>query len=117
MKVLLATGGSKHSIEAVQTGAQFAKATNSLVTILTVIKDPGRWASAQEIVNQAVAMVEQVFEESDRIPPHPVIETRIRLGHPAEEIINEAVEGNFNLIVVGTWPRQNLLHRLLAPTS
>ncbi len=117
MKILIATGGSKHSDEAVHTGVEFAWMIKSPITILTVIKDPGKREEAQGIVDQAVAIAHQVFGESDNILYGVRIETKIRLGHPAEEIVREASEGNYNLIVVGTWPKQNLLHSLLAPTT
>lgn len=117
MKILIATGGSKHSDEAVRTGVEFARTTNSPITILTVIKDPGRRAEAQAIVDQAVVLAHQVHGGFDNVQSRVRIETKVRLGHPAEEIVNEANEGNYTLIVVGTWPKQNLLHRLLAPTT
>ncbi len=117
MKILIATGGSKHSDEAVHTGVEFGWTTNSPITILTVIKDPGRWAEAQAIVDQAVAQAHHVNGKSDDVKSGVRIGTRVRLGHPAEEIVNEASEGNYNMIVVGTWSEQNLLHRLLAPTT
>jgi len=117
MKILIATGGSKHSEEAVQTGAEFAQVIKSPITILTVIKDPGKREEAQTIIDQSVAIAQQVFRASVNGHSRVRIGTRIRLGHPAEEIVAEACEGNYNLIVVGTWPKQNLLHSLLAPTT
>ena len=117
MKILIATGGSKHSDEAVHTGVEFAQMIKSPITILTVIKDPGKREEAQAIVDQAVAITHQVINESGNSESRLRIETKVRLGHPAEEIVNEASEGNYNLIVVGTWPKQNLLHSLLAPTT
>ena len=117
MKILIATGGSKHSDDAVHTGIVWARMTRSPITILTVIKDPERRAEAQAIVGRAVALAHQLIGEFDDVEPGPGIETSVRLGHPAEEIINEAGEGDYGLIVVGTWPKQKLLHRLLAPTT
>lgn len=117
MKILIATCGSKHSDEAVHTGVEFARTTNSPITVLTVIKDPGSRAEAQAIVEKAVALARQVIRESGNPESGLRIETKVRLGHPAEEIVNEAGEGKYNLIVVGTWPKQNLLHSLLAPTT
>lgn len=117
MKILVATGGSKHSEDAVQTGIALAQMIRSPVTILTVIKDPEMRAEAQAIVDQSVAIARQVFEKFNQRYSGVPIETRIRLGHPAEEIVTEAREGNYTLIVVGTWPKLNLLHSLLAPAT
>lgn len=111
MKILIATGGSKHSDDAVRTGAQLARATNTRFTILTVVKDPGRRVEAQAIIHQAVALAKHVDVNLNNL------HTLVRLGHPAEEIVSEATEGRYGLIVMGTWPSHNLLHRLLAPTT
>ena len=117
MKTLIAVGSSKHATEAIVTGVEFAKATNSSVTILHVIKDPGNRAEAQEIINRATRLAQRQYADNGSTPSAGQIEGRIRLGHPAEEIVAEAAEGGYNLIVVGTWPKLNLLHRLLAPTT
>lgn len=117
MKILIATGGSKHSNEAVHTGAVLARATDSPITILTVIKEPGKRSRAQAIIDRAMALVQTVFDDPGKGTSGIGVETKIRLGYPAEEIVHEAGEGNYDLIVVGTWPKQSLFHRLLAPTT
>ena len=117
MKILIATCGLTHSDEAVHSGGEIARATNGPVTILTVIKEPGKRTRAQAIVDRAVGLVQGVSRPPSHAETKVQVDTRVRLGHPAEEIICEANEGNYDLIAVGTWPKQNLLHRLLAPTT
>jgi nucleotide-binding universal stress UspA family protein len=127
MRFLIATGGSKHSDVAVQAGLNLARCTNSSVTILTVIKDPKQRREAQRILERALAGSAKAMpatvgpdrpvEGSAAARPRLHIETKIRLGHPAEEIVNEAGEGDYRLMVVGTWPERHLLHGLLAPTT
>jgi len=117
MRFLIATGGSKHSDVAVQAGFNLARCTNSSVTILTVIKDPKQRPEAQLILDRALARAETLIEESSAARPGITVETKVRLGHPAEEIVDEASEGDYRLMVVGTWPERHLLHGLLAPTT
>ena len=114
MKILI-TVSSENAEEVLCSGVEFARLTNSLITILHVIKKPGKRAKAQKVIDWALAACQDLNAKSDRIGTN--IETKIRLGHPAEEIINEANEGSYNLIVIGTWPKQNFWHRLLAPTT
>ncbi|MGD8805619.1 MAG: universal stress protein [Chloroflexota bacterium] len=127
MRFLIATGGSKHSDLAVQAGLNLARCTNSSVTILTVIKDPKQRPEAQRILERALAGAalpdaasvgpDRPVDGSAAARPGIHIETKIRLGHPAEEIVSEAGEGDYRLMVVGTWPKRQLLHGLLAPTT
>lgn len=117
MKILVATGGSKHSDEAVYTGAELSRITRSALTILTAIKDPERSQEAQSIVERAVSLAREI-EGRGKAPLNGMqIDVKVRIGHPAEEIVHEAEEGNYSLIVVGTWPSRDLFHRLLAPTT
>jgi nucleotide-binding universal stress UspA family protein len=117
MKILIATGGSAHSNQAICSGVEIARNTNGLITVLTIIKEPGKRAEAQAIVDEAIILARRVCEESGHDESKIQMEARVRLGHPAEEIVSAAIEGNYDLIVVGTWPKHNLLHRLLAPTT
>ena len=114
MKILI-TVSSENAKEVLCAGVEFARLTTSQITILNVIKKPGKRAKAQKVIDWALAACQDMNARSDRSGVN--IETKIRLGHPAEEIINEANEGSYNLIVIGTWPKQNFWHRLLAPTT
>lgn len=117
MRFLIATGGSKHSDLAVQAGINLARCTDSAVTILTVIKEPERRPEAQVVLQRALAHAGLQVGEPGLTRPGLAVETKIRLGHPAEEIVHEASEGNYRLMVVGTWPKRLMLHGLLAPTT
>jgi nucleotide-binding universal stress UspA family protein len=116
MKILIAVS-SEHAEEVLCTGVEFARLTNSPITILNIIKKPGKRAKAQKVIDWALATCQTLKAGSDGSETNIEIETKIRLGHPAEEIINEANEGSYDLIIVGTWPKQNFWHRLLAPTT
>ena len=47
----------------------------------------------------------------------PCIETRVRVGQPAEQIIAEAREGDFNLVIVGERQSHTLKARMLGSTA
>ena len=107
MRILIATGGSSHSDEAVSLGATLISATSSPATILTVIKHERERFQADLILERSRALLDSA---------HPAPETKIRVGHAAEEILAEA-KGPYDMIIMGTWPKRNLLNRLLAPTT
>ena len=107
MRILIATGGSEYSDVAVRLGAEIKRATGSPVTILNVIKHEGERLQADLILDRARSLMG---------PELPLSETKVRVGHSAEEIVAEA-RGSYDLIIVGTWPKHNLLSRLLAPTT
>jgi nucleotide-binding universal stress UspA family protein len=92
-------------------------ATDSSLTILTVIKDPMQRAKAQAIVDQAAVQVNELAGLPGAAGAGIATKTKVRLGHPAEEIVGEAGECGYNFIVVGTWPKRHLLDSLLAPTT
>jgi nucleotide-binding universal stress UspA family protein len=95
MKILVATGGSSHSEIALRFSLHVlpvaAPAASSL-TALTVIKGIEARSRAVEILTRVIALLE------DRVPD---LKTRIRLGYPAEEIIREAEEGHYDVVIVG----------------
>lgn len=116
MKILVAIR-SEHAEEVLCTGLEFARLTKSPMTILNVIKKPGKRARAQKVIDWALAASQDFCAGCDGSEADLEIEAKVRLGYPAEEIINEANEGNYSLIVIGTWPKQSFWHRLLAPTT
>jgi nucleotide-binding universal stress UspA family protein len=107
MRILITTGGSPHSDVAVSLGAVLVSATGSPATILTVIKHEWNRLQADLILERSRALLDSAL---------PAPEMRVRVGHAAEEIVAEA-EGSYDMIIMGTWPKRNLLSRLLAPTT
>jgi nucleotide-binding universal stress UspA family protein len=106
MHILMTTGGSTHSELALQFGAHLLGTiqTSLWPTILTVIKAESDRERAREILGHACRIVD----------PHcSQVNTKIRLGHPAEEIIREAEEGQYKLAIVGEKQHHGLLTRFL----
>lgn len=106
MRILIATGGAPHSDIAVRLGSLICQTMGGTPTLLTVIKHETERAQAEAILLRARTLA-----------PIPEIQTRVRLGHPAEEIVREAAEGKFDLIIIGERTHHGLARRLLAPTA
>ena len=84
MKILVATGGAPHSEKALQFTAALAQDTKASVTIVTVVRQPRYRAEGQSILTRSLTI----------LPPHIYnTQTKLREGHPAEEIIREAEQG------------------------
>ncbi len=90
MRLLIATSGSPYS--AVRMGKEIARRADKTPAVLTVIKSEQERSQAEAILAGACELLK---------PQVPEAQTRIRVGHPAEEVICEAEEGNYDLITVG----------------
>jgi nucleotide-binding universal stress UspA family protein len=108
MKILMATGGSAHSEVALHFGAHILHTSRASITptVVTVARDNTGRPHAEAIL--ALARSCQLLELSS-----PKLQTKIRIGHPAEEIIREAEEGNYDLIIVGERQHHGLKTRFL----
>jgi nucleotide-binding universal stress UspA family protein len=104
MHILMATGGSPHSELVLRFGAQIARRVGKVPTILTVIRREVDYPRAEAILVRACQLLK---------PEAPNVRTSIRIGHPAEEIIREAEEGNYNLVIVGEKQRHDVVTRFL----
>lgn len=104
MRILVATGGAPHSMMAVRFTGILARDLHARVTIITVIKTEHEHANAERILTDASARVREYV---------PTGEVRIRVGHPAHEIINEAEEREYDLIVLGDRQHHALTTRFL----
>lgn len=109
MKVLVAIDGSNNSKRAVLEAKQFGECIGAEITILTVMKplsttyygnielskvdDENIEKSKQAILDEAL----KKFKDY----PHEV-QTKLRKGNAADEILEEAEEGAYNLIVMGS---------------
>lgn len=104
MHILMATGGSPHSELVLRVGAQIAGRVGRTPTILTVVRREVDYPRAEAILVRACQLLK---------PEVPNVRTSIRIGHPAEEIIREAEEGNYNLVIVGEKQRHDVVTRFL----
>lgn len=104
MRILVATGGAEHSVTAVRFAGILARDLHARVTIVTVIKTEHEHANAERILAESSALMREYV---------PTCEVRIRVGHPAHEIISEAEERDYDLIVLGERQHHTLATRFL----
>lgn len=102
MNILVATGGSLHSTTAVQFAAQLASQPEDTLTLLTVMKSKSE--QAHIILGDTQKLIER---------PNLQLRTSIRHGQPAEEIVRETEEGEYDLVVVGDRQHHTLVTRFL----
>lgn len=104
MRILVATGGAPHSKMAVRFAGMLARDLHARVTIITVIKTEHDQVNAERLLTEASARMHEYV---------PTSEVRIRVGHPAHEIISEAEEREYDLIVLGERQHHTLATRFL----
>lgn len=104
MPILVATGGAAHSTVALTFGAHLAAVSQSELTVLTVVK-------REEERPKANAILESTRFVLTPLCPH--YKQIVRIGHPAEEILAEAEETRYSMLVVGEKQHHGLLTRFI----
>lgn len=108
MKILLCTDGSKYAAEALRFGSLIAREVKDQVTLLGVIERPGEESKVRRMLERTCnALAADV----------PQIETLLRHGHAAEQIIEEAEQHEYDLVVVGSRGRRGVTRFLLGSTA
>ena len=109
MRFLIAIDNSSQAEKILQFSTQFMHSVDEPFTILTVIERNKDYQQASAFLTKACEMVG--LENIN-------LTTKIRAGHPAEEIIREAEEFGYELVIVGEGKHRNLATRfLLGSTS
>lgn len=104
MSILVATDGSAHATVALTYSAHLARALETSLVILTIVKKEEEVERARHTLQSAEFVVQS----------HNVaFETKLRRGHPAEEIVREAEEKRHQLVIVGDKQHQGLFTRFL----
>lgn len=115
-KVLVPTDGSEHSRKAVEYAAKMLAGTSSRITLLTVFENPVYVPLIDEItppiapiayeeINEALMESANKLLENEQKPlvsEGLEVELKLRIGNTTSEIMNEAEEGGFELIIVGS---------------
>jgi nucleotide-binding universal stress UspA family protein len=104
MRILLTTHGMPHDEVGLGFGAHIARYATEPTMVLTVVENAAARPQAEQVLKRARELLLEV----------PRVETKIRIGHPASEIVREAQEGRYDLIVVGERQNPNLLTRFLS---
>ena len=107
MRILIATDGSPESDLAVRLGEAVTRMVDGSMTLLIVIRHETERTQAESILIRTKTLL------TTDIP----IQTQIRVGQTAEEIVYEVGEGNHHLVVMGEQKPHRLTNQLLAPTA
>ncbi len=105
MRILLCTDGSALAERAVDFGAALAGASGAELTLLGVVAAPG----AETPMRAALARAQTHL-------PVRALE-KLRAGRPADEIIAEAAEGRYDLIVMASRGRKGLARLLFGSVA
>ena len=123
-RILVPVDFSAHSDKAVRYATTVANRFSARLELLHVVEDPfvtGAWSSEAFVPNMpelldklANAAQQQMAELKKRLAAHGfVAETAVVTGRPAQTIVEYAVNGAFDLIVMGTHGRAGLSHVLM----
>jgi nucleotide-binding universal stress UspA family protein len=104
MHVLLTTDGSDNSSDVLKFGAQFSGLPDERATILSVIRDEKEREWGEAILLSARTVL---------TPELPNVQIKLRVGHIHEEILKEAKDGEYDLIVVGAPAKDRSVQRFL----
>ncbi len=105
-RILICTGGSPYAERAARLGESIAAGVGAAVTLLAV-EDP------HEAVDLAGALDRAGRVLSELGVTH---ETKVRKGHPAQEILKEST-GGYDLVVLGSHGTRGILDFLLGDTA
>jgi nucleotide-binding universal stress UspA family protein len=107
-KILIPIDGSESSKRALEFGIAIAKSAKAKITILEVIEDfgplPGYYEAAPPGKDRVKWISEQRFDKVHTILDDSTIQwdRKVAEGYAADEILNTAEQGKFDMIVIGS---------------
>lgn len=108
LNILIATGGSAHSMVAVEMGVYLASLMQVDITLLTVVGQENQRTDGQRILDEARA-------KFVNLPC--VVHEIIRTGSVAQKIVAETENGRYHLILLGERMHHDLISRMLGPIA
>ncbi|MBI2845805.1 MAG: universal stress protein [Chloroflexi bacterium] len=107
MKILICTDGSLHAEDALRFGGFIAQKSQDPVKIMGVAESWGEEEKIKEVLSRASEILGEV----------PNLETLVRRGHAAEEILREIEKGDYELVILGARGRRGITRFLLGSTA
>ncbi len=108
MRILIATNGSVRSEMALRFSKQLTRRAGKPPTVLTVVQRDADRPQADAILARAQELLK---------PDVPVIFPKVRIGGATDEIVREAGEGNYDLVIVGESRNRSPVARLLSGST
>jgi len=127
MKILVATDGSRHALNAVKYAVQLVgllKSPTNSITIISVHDDAGLRSAKSYVGSAKVADFLRELSEKELKPARKVLDAAgirhdmaIRTGHVAREIVAFADAGKYDLVVLGGKGRAAIADLLLGSVA
>ncbi|MEO5691904.1 MAG: universal stress protein [Usitatibacter sp.] len=126
MKILVATDGSKPALRAVKFASNLVRqlSSSSTITLISVHDDAGLRHAQAFVGRRAVVGYLRELSEKELRPAQKVLDaagikytTEVRTGHVAQEIVQRAKAGKFDLIVLGAKGRSAIADLLLGSVA
>lgn len=121
--ILIGTDGSKANRRAVRVGLDLSRQLNAKVhavyVVDTTIHGPGEMMGDTEeyllsfYTREGRAALEYVEEQADDI----MVETKMLKGHPAETLVEYALDNNVDVIVLGSLGRTGITRFLMGSVA
>ena len=125
------SAGSKHAVEALSSFFDLESADITLLHVIETVWLPENreeeslgegdldFAQGQQVIAELRREAEQLLNEARLSISglHPGITASIREGVPANEILSEADQGDYDLVVVGANEAKDMKHRVLGSVS
>lgn len=121
-RILICTGGQKLNQAVIERGAQLAKAAQAQVQLLYVTSPvPGMYSGLEdmdetlpELLQTNTPIAKHLRWAAQYLAEQGVSgEIKVRHGIVSEEILQEAAEGDYDLVVIGARAEMSLLNELL----
>ncbi len=134
VRILVPVDGSDGSKEALEALSSFFDLGSAEITLLHVLEtlwltlEPEEdslgesdveYRQSSQVLAEMRREAEQLLAEARArvLPSHPAVNTTIREGIPANEILSEADQGDYDLVVVGASEASDMKHRVLGSVS
>ena len=127
MKILVATDGSKHALHAVRYAAKLIsllRSPSNPITLISVHDDAGLRPAKSFVGSDRVADYLRELSEKELKPARRLLNAAgikhdmvIRTGHIAQEIVDCANDGRYDLIVMGAKGRSAIADLLLGSVA
>lgn len=111
-KILVAVDGSENSKRALIEAKEYGEVFGGDVTILSVVKPmvPGHYSYLKPptpednkvLENASKFLLKESLQVFDDFKGDGIVEAKLRRGNPADEILREAEEEEYDLIIMGS---------------
>ena len=126
MKILVATDGSKSSLNAVKYAAKLASnlRTKNVITLVSVhddaaLKHAARFVGKNAVDSYLIEISEKELKSAQKILDKAGTKHNmaIKIGHVAEEIVKLGTSGKFDLIILGSKGRGGIADLLMGSVA